>query len=372
MLKKLANYRAYKEDDFARAIAVFSLIQPQAVPFYGLQFQYALDHADRFEIAPSINAMLSMLLSEYQAAEERVKEQVTLEGLMPPAYHQWVTFEQPYRTPYGLVGGFFLWDCKNQEDLAAISATWPAFKRAAFYQWVEETPASWALDVLDETCNQVLMTYIFNPAEKLGERWQRNSWMDCPFDECVPAAGERCPRCAEMLELIPRWIVLLQALLLGFFQEIEVKERTITETRSVKRADNPKKKKRIEIRHKITVLDVSRREMTITPDEIEELNQEKHSWVAGKEILTLDSIDWNHPPADTAVILAPSPVKRHKRELRSARFVHKQGQTITIDRYHKPRQPMYFGSWKRRQWDFIRVMASAYEAEKAAGSLTQQ
>ena len=132
----------------------------------------------------------------------------------------------------------------------------------------------------------------------------------------------------------------------------------------MKRADNPKKKKRIEREHRITVLDVSRRAVTITPDEQEELSQEKYSWTIGKEVIPLDAIDWTNPPGDETVILAPTPVRRHKRELRSTRFTHKQGQTITIDRYNKPRQPLYFGSWKRRQWDFIRVMASAYEAEK--------
>ncbi len=367
MIDKLANYRTYKEDDFARTIVVHSMIQPESVPFFGRQFRYALEKADRWEIAPSVNVMLDMLLAQYQTSEKRV-EQTTLEGLMPPAYHQWVTFERPYLTPYGAIGGYFLWDCKSQDDLADISASWVPAERSQFYQWVEETPASWALDVLSETCDEVVMTFIFNPTDDLGERWQRNAWTDCPFDDCLPATGTRCERCAEMLTLVPRWIVLLQALVLGFFQEVEVKEHVVTETRSVKRKDNPKKKKHIKIEHRITVLDVSRRAMTITPDEYEELKQEKYSWVEGKEITPLDAIDWMNPPGDDTVILAPSPVKRHKRELRSDRFKNKQGQTITIDRYKKPRQPMYFGNWKRRQWNFIRVMASAYEDEKTVNA----
>ena len=364
MADKLANYRAYKEEDFARSVAVFSLLEPHVTRFYGVQFRYALDQAESFQVAPSVNVMLALLLEQYQAAEERIKEHTTLEGLLPPAYHQWVDFEHPYPTPYGPVGGYFFWNCKSEEDLAAITHNWTATKRTRFYEWVAETPVSWALDVLNETGNQVLMTFIINPRAQLGERWQRSTWTDCPFDACLPATGERCPRCTEKLALVPRWLALLQALVLGFFQEIETRERVVTETRTVKRADNPKKKKRIEREHRITVLDVSRRAATITPDEQEELSQEKYSWTIGKEVIPLDAIDWTNPPGDETVILAPTPVRRHKRELRSTRFTHKQGQTITIDRYNKPRQPLYFGSWKRRQWDFIRVMASAYEAEK--------
>jgi hypothetical protein len=371
MMNKLANYRRYKEEDFARSVLVFSMIQPDAVPFYGLQFRYGLDHCERYQVAPSVNVMLALLLEQYQAAADRLREQTTLEGLMPPAYHQWIDFERPYPTPYGEVGGYFLWDCKNQGDLAAISANWTASKRARFYQWVEETPASWALDVLGAACDEVLMTFIFNPTESLGERWQRNSWMDCPFNECVPAAGDRCPRCAEMLALVPRWITLLQALLLGFFQEVEIKERVVTETRAVKRTDNPKKKKRIQVEHRVRTLDVSRRVLEITPEEREALERER-SWIAGREVLTLDQVDWEHPPADESVVLAPVPVRRHRRTFKANRFTKMQGQTIIVGRYEKPRQPMTFATWKRRQWDFVRVMASEYEAEKTAGSLTQQ
>ena len=371
MTDKLANYRAYKENDFARTIAVYELIQPGSVPFFGQQFRYALEKAERWEIATSVNTMLIILLAQYQTAEDRVKEHTTLEGLMPPAYHQWVTFERPYATPYGPIGGYFLWDCKSRDDLTAISASWTNSKRERFYEWVEETPASWSLDVLSETCDEVIMTFIFNPMDDLGERWQRNTWTDCPFDACVPATGERCERCADMLTLVPRWITLLQALVLGFFQEVEIKERVVTETRSVKRADNPKKKKRVPIEHRLRTLDVSRRVVDITREEQEELNSERNSWTTGREVLTLDQINWETPPADDVVVLAAAPVRKHRRTFKDDRFTNMQGKTIVIGRYEKPRQPMTFATWKRRQWDFVRVMASEYEGEKAAGSLTQ-
>jgi hypothetical protein len=106
--------------------------------------------------------------------------------------------------------------------------------------------------------------------------------------------------------------------------------------------------------------------VVITPEEQEELRQEKHSWVQGKEIVTLDAIDWGNPPSDDAVVLAPTPIRKHRRTFKDKRFTKVQGQTITIDRHSKPRQPMYFASWKRRQWDFIKVMAKAYEEEKTA------
>ena len=99
MADKLANYRAYKEEDFARSVAVFSLLEPHVTRFYGVQFRYALDQAESFQVAPSVNVMLALLLEQYQAAEERIKEHTTLEGLLPPAYHQWVDFEHPYPTP---------------------------------------------------------------------------------------------------------------------------------------------------------------------------------------------------------------------------------------------------------------------------------
>jgi hypothetical protein len=371
MIDKLANYRTYKEEDFARSVAVFSVLEPHVTRFYGLQFRYALDKAERWEIAPSVNTMLSILLEQYQVAEDRLREHTTLEGLMPPAYHQWMTFERPYPTPYGPVGGFFLWNCKVQADLAAISHKWTATKRIAFYQWVEETPVSWALDVLSANGSQVLMTYVFNPTAPLGERWQRNVWVDCPFDACTPATGERCPRCAEMLTLVPRWIALLQALLLGFFQEVEIREHVQTEIRKVARSNNPKKKKKITIEHRVRTLDVSRRVVEITPEEQEELRTERHSWIAGREVLPLDRIDWEIPPADDAVVLAPAPVRKHRRTFKDERFTHMQGKTIVIRRYEKPRQPMTFATWKKRQWDVVRVMASEYEEEKAASSPTR-
>ena len=47
MTDKLANYRVYKEEDFARSVAVFSVFQPHITGFYGLQFRYALDHSEQ-------------------------------------------------------------------------------------------------------------------------------------------------------------------------------------------------------------------------------------------------------------------------------------------------------------------------------------
>jgi len=318
----------------------------------------------------SVTAMLENLLHTYEPISNEEQEWRVLEGLFPPPHHQWIEFDRSVQTPDGPIGAIFFQNLYAREDLQHLALARGhdlerAYHSFGILQLMQRN--LWTIDFLTPDARLIRRGVLFAPESETGQRWQFPLDFPCPYGACIPTHGFPCETCQAMITFVRRFVTVLQAALYGFFREVEIKEQTRTAIVS-QRKQQKAKKRATTVRHfACKVIDISRRQTTLRAEEVETLKMEAYAWIAGRPVIPLDSIDWEHPPQEDDIVLAYVPVGTSRRTLRDERRYKPEniGKEIPVAAYTKHRIPMYFKNWRRYQWNYVRVKAALYQQEKS-------